>query len=62
MTDKKRQNEIKQEWMNHTGFEFMGPDPGENFYYALQRNRRWLEDHTSDALRIGDDVPLPGWD
>lgn len=55
----KRQREVKDEWFAHTGFEFLGPDPGESFYRALQRNRKWLEDHTNDALRIGSDIFQP---
>lgn len=54
-----RQQEIVTEWFNHTGFEFMPPDKGEPFYDALQRNKSWLEDHTNDALRIGNHYPPP---
>lgn len=62
MTERERQREIKIEWLNFTGFEFMGPERGQSFYHALQKNRQWLQDHVTDALRIGDDVLPPGLD
>lgn len=55
-TSKKRQAEIKKEWYDHTGWEFMEPHRGETFYRALIRNRNWLESHTAEACCIGDDV------
>ena len=58
---KGRQREIKQEWVDFTGWEFMGPRPGENFYEALQRNKKWLNDHALDADNIGHDILNPRW-
>ena len=55
----KRQREIATEWFAHTGFEFMEPEVGESFYAALNRNKKWLEDHMTDALRISDDILPP---
>ena len=46
------QDKIKSEWYDHTGWEFMEPYTGESFCHAIQRNRRWLEDHTTEALRL----------
>lgn len=54
----KRQREVMAEWYGHTGWEFMEPDKGERFADAIKRNRAWLQDHTADALFIGDDLML----
>ena len=52
----KRQREVKQEWFDHTGFEFMGPDDEQSFNDALRWNRQWLIDHAAEAQRIGEDL------
>lgn len=50
-----REKAITKEWYDFTGWEFLGPDEGETFLDALRRNRRWLENHTTESLRIGED-------
>lgn len=55
----KREREVMKEWERHTGFEFMEVQDGESFYDALNRNKQWLEDHTAEALYIGDDIFPP---
>lgn len=44
------------EWYGHTGWEFMEPNKDENFSEAITKNWRWLEDHTTEALTIGQDL------
>lgn len=49
----KRQREIMVEWECHTGFDFMLV--GDTFGEALRWNYQWIEDHTIEALCIGND-------
>ena len=55
----KREQAVAKEWYDFTGWEFMPQHEGESFYDALMRNRKWLEDRTTEALTIGNDISTP---